>query len=217
MRILVVADEESRYYWDHYRKGRLDDVDLILSCGDLKAEYLSFLVTVGHAPVLYVHGNHDVNYARRPPEGCLCIEDKIVYVGGLRILGLGGCPTYSGGPHQYTERQMRKRIRRLRFRLWLSKGVDVVVTHAPVKGYGDGPDYAHRGFEAFLPMLDQYQPKYLFHGHVHLRYGADMEREFHHGDTTLINGCERYILDLPEYAVNQYVVVEEKDTLLKRR
>ena len=209
MRILVVADEESRYYWDHYRKGRLDDVDLILSCGDLKAEYLSFLVTVGHAPVLYVHGNHDVNYARRPPEGCLCIEDKIVYVGGLRILGLGGCPTYSGGPHQYTERQMRKRIRRLRFRLWLSKGVDVVVTHAPVKGYGDGEDYAHRGYEAFLPLLEKYQPRYLLHGHVHLSYGADMQRVNHCGNTTLINCCERYILDLPEVEAPRHLEIRE--------
>ena len=117
MRILLVADEESRYYWDHFQRGRLDDIDLIISCGDLKSEYLTFLVTMGKAPLLYVHGNHDTNYHVRPPEGCLCLENRIIRVNGLRIMGLGGCPTYSGGPHQYSERQMRRRIRKMRFQL----------------------------------------------------------------------------------------------------
>ena len=31
MRILVVADEESRDYWDHFQSGRLDDIDLMIS------------------------------------------------------------------------------------------------------------------------------------------------------------------------------------------
>ncbi len=110
MKILLVSDKESPYYWDYYQPGRLSDIDLILACGDLKSQYLSFLVTMGRARVLYVHGNHDQTYDRRPPEGCDCIEDKLVTVGGLRILGLGGTPVYSGGPHQYTERQMAWRI-----------------------------------------------------------------------------------------------------------
>ena len=216
MKILVIADEESRYYWDHFREGRLDDIDLILSCGDLKAEYLSFLVTVGRAPLLYVHGNHDVNYSRKPPEGCICVEDRIVVVGGLRILGLGGCPTYNGGPHQYSERQMRRRIRKLRFSLWLHRGVDVVLTHAPVKGYGDGEDYAHRGFEAFMPLLEKYKPRFLLHGHVHMRYGTDVQREYQYGETRLINACERYILDLPEYNVGRWVDVQENHRAFTR-
>ncbi len=216
MRILIVADEESRYYWDHFQAGRLDDIDLILSCGDLKAEYLSFLVTVGHAPLLYVHGNHDVGYSRKPPEGCICIEDQLVVVGGLRILGLGGCPTYSGGPHQYSEREMRRRIRRLRFSLWLHKGVDIVLTHAPVKGYGDGEDYAHRGFEAFLPLLEKYHPKFLFHGHVHMRYGAEVQREYRCGETRLINACDRYILELPDYAAGRWLEVKEDRRVFSR-
>ena len=94
--------------WDYYRPGMLADYDLILSAGDLKPEYLSFLVTMGRAPLLYVHGNHDGIYALRPPEGCDCIEDKLVKINGLRILGLGGCAEYNGGPYQYSERQMKR-------------------------------------------------------------------------------------------------------------
>ena len=37
MKILLVADKESPYLWDHYQPGRLKDIDLILSSGDLKA------------------------------------------------------------------------------------------------------------------------------------------------------------------------------------
>lgn len=196
MKILLVSDKESLYYWDYYQPGRLDGIDLILSCGDLKASYLSFLVTMGRAPLLYVHGNHDVTYETAPPEGCDCIEDKLVVVDGLRILGLGGSALYSGGPHQYTERQMARRIRRLWFQLRRAGGVDIVVTHAPAKGYGDGEDYAHRGFEALLPLLDKYEPRYLVHGHVHVTYGVNRPRVLQRGGTTIINAYERYILEL---------------------
>ena len=67
MKLLLIADEESAFLWDYYKPGTLDGIDLILSCGDLKADYLSFLVTVGRAPLLYVHGNHDQNYVNHPP------------------------------------------------------------------------------------------------------------------------------------------------------
>lgn len=198
MKLLLISDEESSYLWDYYKPGMLSDIDLILSCGDLKAEYLSFLVTMGRAPLLYVHGNHDALYTSHPPEGCDCIEDRLVTVGGLRILGLGGSQMYSGGPNQYTERQMERRIQRLQFKLAKSRGVDIVLTHAPVRGYGDEDNITHRGFEAFIPLLDKYSPKYLIHGHVHMRYSSDQKRQRQYNNTVLINACGRYTLEIPE-------------------
>ena len=198
MKILLVSDEEDKYLWDFYRPGRLKGIDLILSAGDLKAEYLSFLVTMANRPLLYVHGNHDGGYAQRPPEGCQCIDGKLVTVGGLRILGLGGSALYNGGPHQYTEKQMRRRIHRLRLKLALTSGVDIVLTHAPVRGFGDEDNMTHLGFEAFLPLLDQYQPRYLVHGHIHQRYGANRPRCYQYNETTIVNATGRYILEFPD-------------------
>ncbi len=198
MKILAVSDEECKALWDYYVPGRLKEYDLILSCGDLKADYLSFLVTMARCPVLYVHGNHDTGYDRNPPWGCDCIDDKLVVYNGLRILGLGGCLRYHPGKHQYTEKQMRKRIRRLRFCLWRAGGVDLVVTHAPIQGLGDAEDPAHRGFAALKELLDRYQPAYLLHGHVHLRYGQDQTRLRQYGNTCVINTSERYVLEVPD-------------------
>ncbi len=195
MKILALSDEECPALYDYYVPGRLKDYDLIISCGDLNAKYLSFIVTMARVPVLYVHGNHDGGYERNPPEGCDCIEDQIIVYDGLRILGLGGCYRYHPGPHQYSEKEMRRRIRKLRFQLWRHKGVDLVVTHAPPFGVGDDNDPAHRGFEAFLELIDKYHPKYLIHGHTHLRYGTDQTREREYHGTKVINVCERYVLD----------------------
>ena len=199
MKILLISDVEEPALWDYYRPGRLAEYDMILSAGDLKAEYLSFLVTMANVPVLYVHGNHNTSYDRFPPEGCDCVEDKLMTVKGLRILGLGGSAVYSGGNHQYTERQMARRIRRLNRAVRKAGGVDVVLTHCPPKGFGDAEDYAHRGFEAFLPMLDKWKPKALVHGHVHIAYG--IPRELSYNGTRIINASGRYVLEMePESA-----------------
>lgn len=197
MKLLLLSDKECPAYWDYYQPGRLSEFDLMLSCGDLSARYLSFLVTMGRAPLLYVHGNHDGYYAASPPEGCDCVEDRLVTVKGLRILGLGGCAQYSGGPHQYTEQQMQRRIRRLWFQLRRAGGVDIVLTHCPPQGCGDDEDYAHRGFACFLPLLERYKPRYLVHGHVHVTYGINRPRVLQYGETTVINAYERYILEIP--------------------
>lgn len=201
MKILAVSDEECPALWDNYIRGRLAEYDLILSSGDLKADYLTFLVTMARCPVLYVHGNHDEIYRSRPPEGCDCIDDRVVVYNGLRILGLGGCRQYHPGCFQYTERQMRRRIMKLRPALRRCGGVDIVVTHAPPRGLGDMDDPAHMGFQTLVELLDRYHPQYLLHGHVHLRYNLDLPREREYNGTNIINVSERYVLELPDREV----------------
>ena len=198
MKILALSDEECAALWDYYTPGRLKDYDLILACGDLKASYLSFIVTMAKCPVLYVPGNHDAAYIENPPQGCDLLDDQFVVYNGVRIMGLGGCRRYRPGEHQYTEAQMRRRIRRMWLQLLLYKGVDIVVTHAAPTGLGDGEDPAHWGFDCFRRLIDKYHPKYFVHGHVHMNYGQDIAREIDCNGTKVINAYERYVFEIDE-------------------
>lgn len=198
MKVLAIADEESRYLWDFFQPEKLKDIDLILSCGDLKAQYLDFLATFTHAPILYVHGNHDERYKKKPPDSCncICVEDKIYNYCGIRVLGLGGSMRYRPGHFQYSEREMHLRAARMKYALWRNKGFDVLLTHAPAQGINDGTDIAHRGFETFNELMDRYQPTFFVHGHVHMNYGRDVPRCTQRGSTTIINAFERYVFDI---------------------
>lgn len=196
MKLLLISDQEEPYLWDYYKPGRLNGYDLILSAGDLKPAYLRFLVTMANRPLLYVHGNHDVCYASDEPEGCDCVDGLFTVCKGLRILGFGGCCWYNGMPHQYTEKQMERRIRKTRRAVKKAGGVDIILTHAPARGFGDGDDPAHRGFDCFTRLIEEYRPRFFIHGHQHLNYKTFSERIQHCGETTIINACGRYELTI---------------------
>ena len=196
MKVLAIADEESKLLWDYFDKSYLEGIDLILSCGDLKPQYLSFLASFTHVPILYVHGNHDERYDTVPPEGCICIEDKIYVHDGVRILGLGGSMRYKPGKNQYTEPEMRRRVRRMWWKLRRNRGFDILLTHSPAYQLNDGNDLPHRGFEAFRNLMDKYKPAYFVHGHVHLNYGRKFPRLSVYNKTQVINAYEKYIFDI---------------------
>ena len=194
--ILVLADIESKLLYDYYVPGSIKDIDLIISCGDLRPEYLDFFVTLGNAPLLYVKGNHDTRYERKPPEGCICIEDTIFVYRGIRILGLGGSMQYlPGAGCQYTERHMKNRVLKLAPKLWWHKGFDILVTHAPARHINDLDDLPHQGFEVFRTLLEKYKPKFFFHGHVHTNYSRNFKRADTYGETTIINAYDHYIVE----------------------
>ena len=196
MKILILSDVESKYLWDYFEKEKLEGIDLILSCGDLKPQYLSFLASFTKAPVLYVRGNHDDCYEINPPDGCICIEDSIYNFNGLRIMGLGGSIKYNNGKNQYTQNQMKKRVKRMWFKLMRNHGFDILLTHAPAAGFHEGDDRAHKGFDIFSELIDRYHPKFFINGHVHKDYSRNFVRQDQIGDTTVINGYERFTLEI---------------------
>lgn len=203
MKILVLSDVEAKSLWDYYQPGMLRGYDLILSCGDLSPHYLSFIETFANVPVLYVHGNHDEKYAENPPEGCFCIEDDIYVHEGIRILGLGGSMRYRPGTHQYSEKEMQRRIRRLWWKLRKHKGFDILLTHAPAADFHAGEDLCHQGFQAFRTLLAQYTPKYFIHGHVHMNYGLSTPRLSMLGKTVVINGYRMFCFTYDDDTIAQ--------------
>ncbi len=195
---MILADQKSKSLYDYYEPEKMKEIDLIISCGDLDPNYLIFFATLCHAPVLYVKGNHDARYAEKPPEGCICIEDDIFVYQGVRILGLGGSMEYiPGAPNQYTELKMRKRIWKMGWKIWNHKGFDILVTHAPAYQVNDLEDLPHRGFAVFRRLLEKYQPKFFFHGHVHANYSRNFKREDKFGNTTVVNAYEYYVVEYP--------------------
>ena len=200
MRILVLADEPVKRLWSEYGKEDLRQADLILSCGDLPSSYLSYLTCFTSAPVVYVHGNHDSGYEKKPPEGCVNAEGHVVLVRGIRILGLGGSMRYRPDvPCMYSEEEMARRIRSLRRELRSSGGFDLLLAHSPIAGLGDQADLPHRGFECFRTLLSEYRPRVMFHGHVHQAYsGASFIREREWDGIPVINACGSYSYDWPE-------------------
>ena len=198
MKMLAVSDVESGRYYTWYRDGILKEFDLIVSCGDLKREYLEFLVTMANKPLLYVPGNHDDDFERNPPEGCVPIDGRVHSVQGVRFLGLGGSYRYKKeGKYMYTEEQMRRRIRRLELSLRWHGGVDVLVTHAPARHLNDFDSLSHRGFECFRKLLDRYHPACFIHGHIHQNYGMHIPKRTVYGDTVIYNACEHCEINFP--------------------
>ena len=150
MKILAISDVPSKLLWDESVRKRLEGIDLILSCGDLPKKYLEYLTNFTTAPILYVHGNHDGSYKESEPGGCICVDDAVYVWKGLRIMGLGGCNRYNrDDTFQYTEAEMRRRVRKLWLAARRAGGIDILLTHAPASGLNDGTDKAHKGFQVF--------------------------------------------------------------------
>ena len=192
MKILAVSDEESPSLWSERVRDIAGNVDLIISCGDLRNDYLDFLLTMINAPLLYVFGNHDEHAI----EGGICIDGKICEVEGVTVAGLGGSVRYRQGVNMYSESEMRRRYWRLWPGLWVSGGVDVLVTHSPARGWGDLDDRAHAGFEVFNVILNRYRPKYMLHGHVHPSYGRVKREHVHTSGTRIVNVCGYRLIEL---------------------
>lgn len=193
MKILLVSDKVPPQLYEHIQVEKFQDIDLILSAGDLPPKFLTFLTTILKKPLLYVHGNHDYKYETHAPEGCIDIDGKVYEFNGYRILGIGGCMEYTGGLHQYTEKAMAKRVKKLK-RAY-KKGFDILLTHSPAFEIGDGEDQAHIGFKVFVDLIEEYKPDYMIHGHQHLNY-KQSNRFHYHNKTKIINAYEYYILDL---------------------
>ena len=196
MKILSVSDIVVPELSDGFDARQFDGVELVLSCGDLPPEYLSFIRERLDAPLYYVRGNHDIRYKTSPPIGCVNLHANRIDFKGLRIMGLEGSRWYNGGPIQYREHQMRQMIWRKMPELWLKGGVDIVVTHAPPRHIHDAEDRCHRGFESFLKLISRFKPRYFIHGHIHAHFTDPSQRMTLVGNTRVINTFAFHLLEM---------------------
>jgi len=196
MRVLAVSDRVEPVLHDRSERQRFEGVDLVLSCGDLPPEYLAFLSEKFGVPVYFVRGNHDLRYDSKQAAGCIDLNTRLIQFRGVHILGLEGSRWYNGGPYQYTENEMRWKIRRLRPKIWRRGGVDIIITHAPPRNIHDAEDRCHRGFKSFRWLIDKYAPRYFLHGHIHANFTNPAERITVVNHTRVINTYGHYLFEV---------------------
>ena len=206
MKILAISDKIVDHIYSTSIQKRMQDIDLVISCGDLPSYYLEFIVTMLNKPLFYVFGNHHKDYLhteskikRNNPGGCVNLDGKIIEYKGILIGGFEGSLRYSNGKHQYTDFEMCWKINRLKPRLYYNKCIrkryiDIFVTHAPPYKIHDGEDLCHRGFKCFNKFIKTYKPKYLIHGHTHL-YGTNNDWLTIAGSTKVVNAYGYRIIE----------------------
>lgn len=222
MKILCVADHIDPLVYSAAVKTRFEEVDLVLSAGDLPMEYLGFISASLNKPILFVFGNHHLKHLSRfrrwgvsrgpamydpgsdlPFQnyfGSTYIGGRVVEEEGLIFAGLGGCRRYNRGENQFTEFQMLMMILRITPRLlwnrvFRGRALDVLLTHASPYEVNDRPDPTHRGFKVFRWFLKRFKPTFQLHGHIHL-YDINAERETQFEQTRVINVYDHFVLEI---------------------
>jgi uncharacterized protein len=197
VRILAISDRVESSFYGPRLNARYGGSDLVISCGDLPAEYLDFVASSLNAPLCGVRGNHDcapdhgeVAHDAAIPGG-LNLHGRVVRAAGLTLAGLEGSLRYNRSSCQYTEVEMRLLIARMTPHLLWNKlrygrYLDLLVTHAPSQGIHDANDPAHRGFAAFREFLARFRPRYHLHGHVHV-YDPRTATRSQVDDTVVLN------------------------------
>ncbi|MGP1594769.1 MAG: metallophosphoesterase [Treponema sp.] len=216
MKILCISDQIDPLIYSVNIKKRYNDVDFVISAGDLSMEYLEFIVSSLNKPLFFVFGNHNLealpyyhktasntdlhslNKKENQGYGSTYLGFTTRKEGNVLLAGVSGSIRYNNGLCQYTERQMLLHLLALVPRLLYNKirygrYVDIFVAHASPRGIHDREDPCHKGFKCFLWFIKIFKPKYFLHGHIHL-YDMQDKRVTQYGQTTIINVFSNYIL-----------------------
>jgi Icc-related predicted phosphoesterase len=186
VKILAVSDQVLERMYKLSSSGHFHDVELVLGCGDMPYEYLEYIVTVLNVQMLYVPGNHDPRFdptrKETHAEGGTNLDLKIIRHKKFLIGGFGGCIRYRpDGINQYSQSEAYLRAFRMLPRLFLNRiqfgrAIDVLISHSPPFGIHDDSDPAHHGLKALNWLIRIAQPRYHFHGHVHV-YKRNLDNE----------------------------------------
>jgi uncharacterized protein len=198
LRMLAISDEREPSLDAQRTREALQPIDLIIGCGDLQPEYLTFLADAFCVPLIYVRGNHDVGAAWRHEQReslpAPLVDGRVHEELGLRVIGFSGSPRYNDRELQFSESTMWLRSIAAGFRR--PKAPILVISHTPPRGMNDDDDLPHRGFTAFRWLADRLAPPLWLHGHTALvRTGLD-DRCVRHGDTLFYNCTGATLVEL---------------------
>lgn len=185
MNILAIADRRPKI--DIIETVRNNNIDLVITLGDLTREDILQLEQVTSIPKIGVYGNHDSG-TYMPDLGIWDMHLKIWDFEGLRFGGFQGCVRYKDNPQAImcTQEEALQ---------WMTgfPRVDVFLSHCPPRGINDEEEIAHQGFQALREYIDREQPKLLLHGHT---YPTEENLVTQHGPTRIEYVFEYKILTI---------------------
>ncbi|MBE9523980.1 MAG: metallophosphoesterase [Chloroflexi bacterium] len=196
--VLSISDITIPYIYSPQVRNKFSDVDFVIACGDLPYYYQEYIISMLNVPLYFVRGNHDpvieygANGERKYPLGGVDLHRRTLQRDGVIFAGIEGSIRYSPrGNFQYTRAEMWRHAfylvpGLLRNRLLYGRFLDILATHASPWGIHDKPDWPHQGIKAFNWLIRVFQPKYHFHGHIHV-YRPDTITETQFGPTRILN------------------------------
>lgn len=230
MKILAVSDKENPQLQNSILKNMemFNDIDAIISCGDLSKNYLEFLVDSIKKELFFVEGNHPV----KKISGKNCFEKIVSKVyeeesyfdyGGINLhsrihiykdyilVGFEGSMKYNGKDFQYSEKEMSKIVNKVSFAIKKQQFLDfifrrkkkeiIVVSHAPVAQIHDQNDVCHKGFNCFRTFIEKFKPILWLHGHIHYE-GQINEQVSRLNNTFVVNAYGIHLIDINNNKIN---------------
>jgi uncharacterized protein len=198
LNLLSVSDKKYHLIQSPKVRERFPATDFVIACGDLPYYYLEYISETLSKPLFFVRGNHNhpkeyhrAGY-RRAPRGCFDLHRQVRNWNGILMAGVEGSLRYNNrGYYQFTQSEMWWNVfslipGMLLNRLQFGRYLDVFVSHAPPWEIHDKKDRTHQGIKAFRWLLKTFQPRYHFHGHIHV-YQVDTQVETQFHNTLVIN------------------------------
>lgn len=185
MNVLAIADRRPKI--DIQDVVRRENIELIITLGDLIREDLLQLKQITTIPKIGVYGNHDSG-TYMADLGIWDMHLKIWDYNGLSFGGFQGCVRYKENPDaiMYTQAEAAHLMDSF-------PKVDVFLCHCPPRGINDEEEVAHQGFNALRYYIEHEQPKVLLHGHT---YPTEENLIKQHGSTRIEYVFEYRLLTL---------------------
>lgn len=189
------------------------DHDLKFQWGWLNADFRYWLKDIAfHAgcKIVGIAGNHDFIFEKEPAKvealnlPWTYLQDSGTEFEGISIYGLPWVPNLPNWAFHANREQLALRYGAV------PKGTDIVLSHGPPFGLGDGlgdftgPRFGslHVGAKSASDMLGRVNPKAFINGHIHEGFGQSTHRSQHGKRTNVYNVSfvdEEYV---PRYFVN---------------
>lgn len=165
----------------------IPDGDVFIHAGDLMTtgylddwkEQLEWLAELPHKKKLYIPGNHDFHIHHYPGPALQELRKIGVTVigfpgndsfathtfdNGMNVLGLPFVKNLPRWVFNSNEIEVEEYLSRM-------PKASIVVSHSPVYGIMDGDGTYNAGFIAYKKYIEEHQPLYWIHGHIHEAYG----------------------------------------------